>query len=171
MTKNQKKILSLPLAIALFLLSFASIVKIQHWPFGLELVLVSLIAIGALYLIRYGLKKSKNIKDTAKVVMVLSSIGLGVFAPYKMNNLVYFQIILMVSGSAWLALEVWDIIRKKPKSERANIPQLMGMSLLIAHVVVMIMGWPFAVEMLMLSLFAPVLLAIGFLVDSGKQRR
>ncbi len=171
MTNNQKKILSTPIAIALCVLAIGSIFKIMHWPFGFELKLTSLIAIGVLYAIRYGFKKSKNIKDSAKAIMVLSWVLLSVFAIYKMNNLVYVRIILEVSGSTWLALEVWDIIRKKPKSERANFPQLIGMLITIAHVIFKTQHWPYAGPMLVLSLIALILLAIGFILDSKELKK
>jgi len=164
-TNNQKKILSIPIAIALCVLAIGSIYKIMHWPFGFELKLTSLIAIGLLYTIRYWFKKSINIKDSAKAIMVLSWVLLSVFAMYKINNLVYVRIILAVSGSTWLALEVWDIIKKKPKSERANLPQLIGMFITIAYVIFQFTHWPFAGPMLVLSLFALILLAIGFILD------
>lgn len=171
MTNNQKKILSTPLAIALCVLVIGSIFKIQHSPFGFELKLTSLIAIGVLYAIRYGVKKSKNSKDLAKAIMVLSWVLFSVFAMYKMNNLVFVRIILEVSGSTWLALEVWDIIKKKPKSERANFPQLIGMLITIAYVIFKIKHWPFAGPMFVLSLVALVLLAIGFILDSKEVKK
>lgn len=98
--------------------------------------------------------------------MVLSWAILGVFVMYKMNNLLYVRIILEVSGCTWLAIEVWDILTKKPKSERANLPQLIGMLITITHVIFMIKHWPYAGPMLVLSLVALMLLAIGFLMDS-----
>lgn len=171
MPNNQKKILSIPLAIALCALTIGTLFKIQHWPFGFELRLISLIAIGVFYAIRFGFKKSKNIKDSAKAIMVLSWVLLSVNVMYKMNNLVYIRIILEVSGSTWLALEVWDIIRKKPKSERANFPQLIGMLITIAHVIFMFLHWPFAGPMLVLSLIALILLAIGFILDSKELKK
>ncbi len=170
-TNNQKKILSIPIAIALFALVIGSMFKIMHWPFGFELKLTSLIAIGVLYTIRYGFKKSKNIKDTAKAIMVFSWVLFSVFVMYKMNNLVYVRIILAASGSAWLALEVWDIIKKKPKSERTNLPQLIGMLITIAYIVFQTQHWPFAGPMLMLSLFALIFLAIGFILDSKELKK
>lgn len=166
MPNTQQKILSIPLAIALCALTIGTVFNIQHWPFGFELKLTSLLAIGVLYAIRYAFKKSKNIKDLAKVIMVLSWVLLSVFAMYKMSNLIYVRIILEVSGGSWLVLEVWDIIQNKPKSERANLPQFIGMSITIVHVTFMIQQWPFAGPMLILSLLALILLAIGFIIDS-----
>ena len=171
MTMNQKKILGIPLAIALCALAIGSVFKIQHWPFGFELKLTSLIAIGLLYSIRYGFKKSKNIKDSIKVIMVLSWALLSVFAMYKMNNLVYTRIILEISGGSWVVLEAWDIIQRKPKSERASIPQLIGMLITIAHVLFMIQHWPYAGPMLLLSLVALIFLAIGFILDSNEMKK
>lgn len=167
MTLNsQKKIGSIPLAIALCVLAIGSLLKIQHWSFGFELKLTSLIAIGVLYALQYGFKPSKNTKDTAKALMVLSWVLLNVFAQYKLNNLIYMRIILEVSGSTWLALEVWDTLRKKPKTERANFLQLIGMFIMIVHAIFAIQRWPFTGPILGLSLFALVMLAIGFLLDS-----
>ncbi|XOV67665.1 MAG: hypothetical protein ACFHU9_00570 [Fluviicola sp.] len=168
MPQRQKKILSIPIAIAFCALTIGTLFKIQHWPFGIELRLTSLIAIGVFYTIRYGAKKSKNIKDLAKVIMVLSWVLLSVLAMYKMNNLVYLRIILEISGVSWLAIETWDVIKKKPKSERANLPQLIGMLILITHVIFRIQHWPYAGAMLVLSLFAFILIAIGFILDSAQ---
>jgi hypothetical protein len=166
MARKQNKIILILLAIALCVLVIGSVFRILHWHFSFELKLTSFIGIGVIYAIRYGLKQSKNIKDLAKVTMVLSWVFFSVFAMYKMNNLVFFLIILAVSGSTWLAIEVWDINLKKPKSERANVPQLMGMLFSIICYIFRIQHWPFAGPMFLISLIGLILLAIGFVVDT-----
>jgi UDP-N-acetylmuramyl pentapeptide phosphotransferase/UDP-N-acetylglucosamine-1-phosphate transferase len=77
----------------------------------------------------------------------------------------FFLIILAVSGSTWLAIEVWDINLKKLKSERANIPQLIGMLISIICYIFRIQHWPFAGPMFLLSLIGLIFLAIGFIID------
>ena len=165
MVSKQNKTVLILLALTLCVLVIGYVFKIQHWSINFEIRLTSFIAIGVLYAIRYGLKQSKNIKDLAKVIMVLSWVFFSVFAMYKMNNLVFFLIILAVSGSTWLAIEVWDINLKKLKSERANIPQLIGMLISIICYIFRIQHWPFAGPMFLLSLIGLIFLAIGFIID------
>jgi hypothetical protein len=170
MPNTKKKILSTPIAIALIVVTIGTLIKVMHWPFASPLRLISISAIGVLYLIRYGYKKPKNIKDTVKVIMVVTWALLSVLVMFKMNNLEFLRIILMASGFSWLVLEVWDIIQKNPKSERANSLQLIGMFILMAHGAFSMMHWPFAGPMLLLSLVALILLAVGFIHDSKEMK-
>ncbi|MCH2225199.1 MAG: hypothetical protein MK066_10560 [Crocinitomicaceae bacterium] len=166
MINTQKKILSIPLAFAFIGLTIGTVFKVQHWPFGFELKLICVFAIGIFYTFRHVVKTSKTIKDFSKIGMVLSWTILTVFVLLKIPYLMYPRILLEITGCSWLIIEIGDIIQEKPKLERANTIQLIGMLILAAHFVFAIQQWPFAGPMLVLSLFAYVLIAIGFIIKS-----
>ena len=160
-----KKVLSIPLAVALCILTIGTLVHIQHWPFGLEIKLMSSLTIGLLYLIRYAYKQSKSLKDITKVIMVFTWTLLNVFVLYKLIDLFLLRVILEIAGIVWLALEIRDILKKEPTWKRANTPQLIGMGIVIMHAISMFQHWPFQIEIYFIALFAPLFMAIGFIID------
>lgn len=168
MPRTKKKLLSIPLAIALCTLTIGLLFSVQHWRFGVEINLISWLAIGVLYTIRYASKNPINVKDTFKVIMVITWVFLNVYAMFKPYDLLFVRIILVASVAGWFVLEMRDIITKKPKWERANLPQMIGISIVIFHLVFRLQHWPGLVILYLLSLFAPILMAIGFIISSKR---
>lgn len=170
MTRTKNKVLSIPLAIALCILTIGTLLSVQHWPFGVEIKLMSWLAIGVLYTIRYGSKNPINLKDTFKFIMVITWVYLNVYAVFKSNDLMFVRIILGASVAGWFLSEMWDIITKKPKWERANLPQIIGISIVMVHLLFRIQHWPGLIFLYLLNSFAPILMAIGFILSSKRGR-
>src|SRR5690606_12902046 len=102
MSKIRIKKLSLPIAVALFVLLVGNIAKVQHWPFGFILYEIGLISLGVLYSIRYVLKADKEIRDVAKVIMVLAWVVFNFLTLHEYNGLQYLAYVSLASGLGWL---------------------------------------------------------------------
>lgn len=117
--KNKKFSLLLSLLIFAFLVSMSF--RIQHWPYGHELAVVSTLLIGIVYALRYSLKKDKSTKDFVKLILVASGVLLLVLISFKIQNLFYVRFALILSGIVWLTLECYDIIKRRNQNERISV--------------------------------------------------
>jgi hypothetical protein len=66
-----KKILTLPLRLALILLIIGALFKIMHWPYSSILMFIAGVSLTVLYTIRFLNKKTKSRLDYIKLALVL----------------------------------------------------------------------------------------------------
>jgi asparagine N-glycosylation enzyme membrane subunit Stt3 len=168
MKNPQKKILSLPIAIALMLLLVGTYFRIMHWPYGLEINLASLFSISILYGIRYTAKSRKTHKDTLKLLMVVTYVIITYLAILKFTNLLYLNYASLIFGAGWFILEIIDIIKPKEVKEKLNPVLWIGIILIILHVLFKIMHWPFAGPIYILGI---LLSSLGFLIDYSRNKK
>lgn len=162
MPEPRKKKLSLPIAGALLMLIVGRIAKIQHWPFGSSVYMTGLILVGCLYFLRYTLKADKNLKDIAKMLMVLTWVLVNFLALYKFVELQYVIIIGAISGLGWLINEIVDFGDHKARQDRLNAILWIGILLVVTSVIFKIQRLPLSSIFL---LFGLLFSAIGFIID------
>lgn len=136
--------------------------RIQHWPYGNELAVVSILLIGIVYTLRYSLKKEKSTKDFVKLILVASGVLLSVLISFKMQNLFYVRFMLILSGIVWLTLEFYDIIKRQNQNERISVIAWLGILCAIFLLISKVFN-------LRLSIFhqliGTLLLSVGFLIE------
>jgi len=165
MNNSKKKILSIPLAFTLCALVIGTMAKIQHWLFGKEIYVGSFVLIGIFYLIRFAFKSPKNLKDILKMMVVEIWVILSLFVLYKITGVSFLRLSLEIIVVIWLALEIRDLINRKPMQQRLNLAQIVGVLIFTIQFCFMLFRLPFKNEMEILYLFALILFAYGFILD------
>ena len=159
---NKFKGLNLPLAIALLIVLFGLLAKINHWSYWFEIRLLGFLLVGFSYGTRYRLKVDKTIKDRVKAYMFFSFVIVEIITMLSINSVIYFQYFSLICGLIWLIVELIDCKVKKAKSNNLqNIFINLGFVLLMISVLSRIMAWSFISVSLMLGVFLTV---IGFFI-------
>lgn len=82
---------SLIAAIVLFFsLGIGMLFKIQHWPYGAELFLISSVAIAIVYGIHFSLKAKKSFLDVLKLIWVLMMCSNAVLIELNLRETLWF---------------------------------------------------------------------------------
>jgi len=162
MPKKRKKILSLPIAVVLLILIVDFFASVHHWTFDFEINLVGSASLGILNTIRYAKKESKTLKDTSKMLMVLSWVIVTILGQFKFGYNPYLVYLSLIIGFFWLILEIIDLIKPKTLNDKINPVLWVGIILLILFVLIKIMHWPFGS---IVYLFGLSISSIGFIID------
>ena len=162
MPKKRKKILSLPIALTLLILTVGFFARVHHWPYGFEINLVGFAFLGILYTIRYATKESKTLKDTSKMLMVLSWTIVTILGLFKFTYTPYFVYFSLIIGFFWFILEIIDLTKPKSLNDKINPVLLIGVVLMILFILIKIMHWPFGSIIYLLGL---LISSFGFIID------
>ena len=168
MNSSEKKILTLPLRIALSILIIGLLFKIMHWPYSDYIMCSSFIIILILYPIRFWKKRKKAIIDWVKLVFVLLWTINGIIVvehlPFKYisSTLTLFFFIV------WLIIE-FTSNRKKVKENllHSEIPFIAGFFIIIGGIF-KIMHWPGATIILIIGLLSVVLWVLFRTIKKSK---
>lgn len=161
MSRNKK--LSAPIGIALIILLIGYLFKIQHWPYAFEIEELGQIGIGVFYMIRFILKSNKNLKDIAKLILVVSWVLSNLFI-WDYKYLIYLFYLFIAVVLIWFLLEVRDFVYKK--KDQLNPLVYIGLSIVALEIISKLMWWP---SIAGLHLVALLLISLGFIIDSLKR--
>jgi hypothetical protein len=167
MPRSYQKVLSLPLSAALLFLLISELLRIQQLQIGFEMSVVGLSALGILYLSRFAAKRSKTLKETTKLIMVLSWTFVTLFGMFHWNNLMFLALSALGAGSVWITIEVIDAVNKKSNSPSVNMVLGIGILLITFATYLKIQRMPFNTAFQLLGLLVS---SIGFFVDYLKFR-
>lgn len=168
MPKTRKKILSIPIALTLLILLVGFFARVHHWPFGFEIKFLGLTSLGILYMARYATKEPKTIKDTSKVLMVLSWVLFTTLGLFKLGYTPYLVYLSLILGLFWLILEIIDVIKPKSSNNKINPVLWIGIILMILFVLIKILHWPFGS---IVYLFGLLISSMGFIIDYFLNRK
>lgn len=142
-----------------------SIFRIQHWPFGKEMILVSEIALGILSLItviRHYLTPNRSYLDTVGYLIVLLIICVQCYKLLPSANIIGFVWALLFQSGIWVLLLVIAIIRKQPKLQfsAGKIILIAGLGCLIGE---QFLRWKHLPMASMFSMIGLVLTMLGLI--------
>ncbi len=132
--------------ISLSLVVVGSILKIQHWPFGLEISGAGFILLLITALIRFFVVKNHSLPfSLSSIFIVLFSIH-GFARLIKYAHMKELTLILMAVGICWVIFQFlkWRKANTMPKLDAKNMLFIFGAVLIIAGVTFKIQHWPFS---------------------------
>lgn len=164
---GRRKILSIPIAIAIIVLFVGSYLKIRNQAYSYELSMFGSVALGALYCLRFIAKDQKRIVDVVKVIMLILWIVVGVLSLHQ-EWYFYLLLALLIIGSVWMILELRSLLFQKSFQEKINPVLWFGALLMCMEFVCRVKSWPIVAVLSLLGLFV---LSIGFFIDAWQQKR
>ncbi|WP_299121296.1 hypothetical protein [uncultured Winogradskyella sp.] len=167
-----KKILTLPLRLALVILIIGALFKVMHWPYSKELMFFSGISIGLMYIIRFLNKKSKITLDYVKLGLVtlwVISYLINVFHLYSIPYVI--EICLIVLFIWWFA-EEGIFYFKNRKFKKKGLVKVIYYTLLLIGLTAFLFGllfkiqhWPYGSLLFVLgTLMLCIILILDYLV-------
>jgi len=164
-----KKILTLPLRLALITLIIGALFKIMHWPYSKELMFLGGISIGVMYTIRF-LKKTRRLRldyiKLALVILWLISYLVNVFKLYTPPYVIEICIIILFIW--WYAEEGFTYLKNR-KFKKKGLVKILYYFLLITASTFFLFGilfkiqhWPYGSLLFTLGI---VMMCIMLIVD------
>ncbi len=164
-----KKILTMPLRLAIVVLLIGMLMKVLEWPMATQLMFVSFTAIGILYIFRFFKKTSRHFVDYVKMVLVFFWTTNGIFRIMDFPYTILFQVIIAISFVLWFVLEgtayFLDEDRRAKNSTKQliwNFAMVAGTLAIIVGSILKILNWEFALPILICGI---VILAAYILKD------
>jgi len=164
-----KKILTMPLRLAIVVLLMGMLMKVLEWPMATQLMFVSFAVIGILYVFRFLKKTSRHFVDYVKVVLVFFWTTNGIFRIMDFPYTILFQVIIAISFVLWFILEgtayFLDEDRRAKNSTKQliwNFAMVAGTLAIIVGSILKILNWEFALPLLVCGI---VILAAYILKD------
>lgn len=158
MLSSEKKILALPLKIAVAIIIVGSLFVIQHWPYGRVIVASGFFSVFILYPIRFYAKTEKKFNDYVKLIFVCFWSLNGIFTILHLPYKIIFQSISSAAFVVWVCTE--GVFYFRDNKSRTNISLISSLIFGLATIFVLIgvafniMHWP----------GAGVLLGVGMLL-------
>ena len=139
--ETEKKILRTPLRIAISLLVLGFLCKILHFKTIADpLILVSLIAIGILYVWRFWNKTKKGFLQYNKLVLVTSWSLNGIFKILDISHNEFFQVIGGLAFIIWIIMEGTTYLIDDKEDDRSDIAYFMWNTMMIIGILAIIIG-------------------------------
>lgn len=167
MKSLQKKILTLPIRIALIILIIGALFKIMHWPYYKELMLIGALSIGVIYVVRFIYKKEKTKLDYAKLALVILWLFNYLSQVFHLYNIPYIVDICIVVLFFWWFIEEGFFYLKNRKFKTSKIIKvvyyfLIGLTvfLLLFGTLFKIQHWPYGSLMFTLGILLLCLILI-----------
>ncbi len=170
METSRKKVLTLPLRLALSAAIFGILFKFQHWPYGNEIVLITSSIIAILYSIRFVLKKEKVVLDYIKLALILCWAFNYINSTFHFINVnTIFNYILLILFGFWFINEGTTYFSKNRKLKDIKdlktgyyVAWIITIIPLMFGILFKIMHWPYGA---LLSTLGFLFLSIMILVD------
>ena len=150
MREESKKILTLPIRLALVLLIIGALFKIMHWPYSLILIFTAVVTLVLLYIIRFLNKKSRNKLDYVKLgIVVLWSIGYFLKVSHVFKHRYILDIVVAILFLYWFCNDnPYYLIHRKFKKRGIikvvyQILKVFTILSLIFGVLFKIQHWPY----------------------------
>ncbi|MDT7830484.1 hypothetical protein RQM65_17580 [Pricia sp. S334] len=162
-----KKILTTPLRIAISVLLLGMLSRILQWPFAASITVSAFMAIGLLYPFRFWKKPEKHFLDYTKLILVLFWSTNGVFRALEFTYSLFFQIIIAITFLIWIIFEGTAYFLdedRKTKNTRIqllwNFSMVIGTLAIIAGSLLNLLGWRFAIPLMVLG----ILIVVAFIL-------
>ncbi len=162
-----KKILTTPLRIAISVLLLGMLSRILHWPYATAIIVSAFVTIGLLYPFRFWKKPEKHFLDYTKLILVVFWATNGIFRALDFTYSLFFQIIIAISFLIWIILEgtayFLDEDRKAKNSKMQvlwNFAMVIGTFAIIAGSLLNILGWEFAIPLMVIG----ILIIVAFIL-------
>ena len=156
---NVKKILKMPLRIAIAALLFGMLAKILEWPYAKEVMLFGFSAIGILYIFRFLKKKERQFIDYTKLVLIVFWATNGIFRVLDFPYTLFFQIITAIAFVTWFIMEGTAYFLDEDRRAKNSIGQILWNCLLvvgtlgvIAGTILKVLDWGYAIHLLSLGI-------------------
>jgi len=167
LNKTSKKILTLPLRIALITLIIGALFKIMHWPYSKELMFIGGISIGVLYIIRFFYTRPKSKIDFVKLAIVLLWVYSYLIKVFHLNNMPYVIEICLVVLLIWWFVEDGLLYFKSRKFKKKGMVKKVYYALVLLTIFLLLFGilfklqhWPFGSELFILGILILSLILI-----------
>lgn len=98
-----------------FSLGIGMLFKIQHWPYGDEVFLISSVAIAIVYSIHFVSKKGKAFLDVLKLIWVLMMCSNSVFIELNLGEILWFygHVVWLIFNVLYLTFAYQIIFQKR----------------------------------------------------------
>lgn len=176
-----KKILTMPLRLSILALLMGMLMKFLEWPMATQLMLLSFISIGILYIIRFWKKPSRQFIDYIKLILVFFWTSNGVFQIMDFAYTIVFQVIIAISFITWFVMEgTAYFLYEDRKAKNTNTQLLWNLAIvagtlsIIAGSLFKMLNWELAVPLILvgIAIIAAYVLKDVFIVDKiGKEDR
>lgn len=130
------------ISFSLLLTAFGHVFIVKHSSYGIQTYSIGLIMVAIFYSLRYAYK-DKSIKDTLKVIMVITYTLIALLSILNYNNLTLIIVLLILSGLNWLLLEIIDVIKAKKFKTPVNYFLWIGITLMALSVGLKLFHLPF----------------------------
>ena len=154
-----KKILTLPLRLSMVILLMGMLMKILEWPLASQIMLLSFVSIGILYIIRFWKKPAVLFIDYVKLILVVFWTTNGVFRIMDFPYTIIFQVIIAVTFVIWFIMEgtayfLDDDRRAKNSNGQLawNFSMVIGTLSIIAGSLMKLLNWEFAIPLLIMGI-------------------
>lgn len=154
MSKSNKT-LKTPLRISLACLVVGMFTRIINWPYSGGIILVSFLAIGILYAIRFAKKKEKKPVDYIKMILVLFWTTNGLLRIMDFPYTILFQIGTAISFIVWFAMEGTAYFMDNDKKSTNtlieigwNFAMVIGVLVIIAGGLMHLLKWDYSIPTL-----------------------
>ncbi|MGI9550038.1 MAG: hypothetical protein ACR2MT_02470 [Aurantibacter sp.] len=165
-----KKILGTPLRILIALFLIGILMRVLHWPYAKEVLMVSFFGIGVLYCFRFWKKQEKRFVDYVKLTLVIFWAANGIFRIMDFPYTLVFQVVIAVSFVTWFFLEGTAYFLDEDRRARNSIAQIVWNCAMVAGTLAIIAGsllnilqWPFAIPLLVAGI---AIVAVYILKDA-----
>ena len=150
----------MPLRVSVVVLLLGMLMKFLEWPMATQVMFVSFVVIGTLYMVRFWKKSIKHFIDYVKLILVSFAATNGIFNLMDFPYTIFFQVIIAISFVLWFILEgtayfLDDDQRKKNSSVQLiwNLAMVAGTLAIIAGSILKIFNWEYALPLLILGVF------------------
>lgn len=154
-----KKILTLPLRIAISVLLLGMISRILHGPYATEIIISAFVVVGILYPFRFWKKPEKHFLDYTKLILVVFWATNGIFRALDFKYSLFFQIIIAISFLIWIILEgtayFLDEDRKVKNTKIQvlwNCAMVLGTFAIITGSLLNLLNWKFAIPLIVVGI-------------------
>ncbi|MCJ7467038.1 MAG: hypothetical protein MUO53_10140 [Maribacter sp.] len=154
-----KKILKNPLRASLVILLLGMIAKIFEVPYAKGVILLSFLAIGILYSIRFWKKSVKKNVDFIKVFLIVFWTMNGVLRILDFTYTLFFQFMTAVFFVVWFIMEGTAYFLDEDRKVKNSISHILwncaiilGTLAVISGSLLKVLNWEFAVPLLVLGL-------------------
>ncbi len=150
MQTTTKKILTLPLRLAIIITIFGALYKIMHWPYGYQLILIGYTTIILLYTFRFLNKNKKERLDYVKYGLVVLWVFSFFNQVFNLINLPYsFEILLSALFIWWLVEEGFSYFTSR-KLKNSKVLKIFYYTLILITILLIVFGvlfkishWPY----------------------------
>ena len=139
--ETEKKILRTPLRIAISLLIVGFVCKILHFPnIANPIIILSLLAIGILYGLRFWKKSKKGFLEYNKLVLVTAWSFNGIFKILNLSHNEFFQLIGSLAFIVWIIMEGTTYLIDDKDDNRSDIAYFIWNTMMIIGILAIIIG-------------------------------
>jgi lysylphosphatidylglycerol synthetase-like protein (DUF2156 family) len=149
--------------------------QIAHWPYATEIILSAFLSIGILYPFRFWKKPEKKFLDYIKLILVVFWSVNGIFRALDFAYTLFFQIVIAISFLIWIILEGTAYFLdedRKAKNTRSqvlwNFAMVLGTLAIIAGSLLNILGWQFAIPLMIFGVAIIVAYILKDIFTSNK---